>query len=596
MRKTLYDQSGLTFVEMLLSLAIIGIVFAAILPQFRAIMGNWDSKQGKAEVLQNGRVLMDHLHRNLSTAVRITAVSESSEANGYIEFQDNDGNNMRYDVDANSYVEFGAVGDLYELAGPVSQFQFTCYDACDLDTPMNPVVDPNFIRCVQVQTTLTNSASLGQNETFTIEAYIRTNGEASGECGGPVGWWKLDDGAGLTAIDSSGQGNDGTLTNMAGNEWTTGQVDGALEFDGDNDHIAGIGNCPTGNYTIAGWVKDTGPATGSSNWSVFYCADQEIWFGVDRGEYPALWLDAGGNNKGANMAPGTWTRDVWHHIAATWDGSTIHFYLDGVDMPITVYGTPENAQATVAAIGAWTKIGVEEVWYGIIDDVRIYDIALTAEEIASLAGVIYREVTESKAGSDATSVMISTPGGTGEGDLLITAVATDGDTSSTLTAPGGEGWTQISLNEYGNAVTLGVWWKNADASESPTHQFTWTGDETAYAWMMRFTGHDPDDPVNDWTGVGESTSNPTSPEVTTSVKDCLILRLGAFDDKDITMDVPGLSGHTAITMDTSNSGQVTYEGFTEDKTSPAVSLTIPTPSGVNEGDLLVAAVATDGDT
>jgi len=170
-RRTLYDQNGLTLVEMLIALAIIGIVFAAILPQFRAIMGSWDSKQGTAEALQNSRVLIDHLNRNLSKAVQITAVSDLSEVNGYIEFQDNDANTLRYDVDANSYVEFGLVGELYELAGPVSQFQFTCYDACDLDTPITTVAD---IRCVKVETTLTNTGP-GQDKTFTAEAYLRTN-------------------------------------------------------------------------------------------------------------------------------------------------------------------------------------------------------------------------------------------------------------------------------------------------------------------------------------------------------------------------------------------------------------------------------------
>jgi len=175
MGRTLYDQSGLTLMEMLIALAIIGIVFAAILPQFRVIMGSWDSKQGSAEVLQNGRVLIDHLNRNLSKAVQITAVSDLSEVNGYIEFEDNDGNNLRYDVGANSYVEFGAVGNLYELAGPVSRFQFTCYDACDLDTPITTVAD---IRCVKVEATLTNTGP-GQDKTYTTSAYLRTNGNVS---------------------------------------------------------------------------------------------------------------------------------------------------------------------------------------------------------------------------------------------------------------------------------------------------------------------------------------------------------------------------------------------------------------------------------
>ena len=85
-------------------------------------------------------------------------------------------NNLRYDVDVNSYVEFGAVGDLYELAGPVSLFQFTCYDACDLDTPLDPITDVNIIRFVKAETTLTNSASLGRDKTFSTSVYLRVNG------------------------------------------------------------------------------------------------------------------------------------------------------------------------------------------------------------------------------------------------------------------------------------------------------------------------------------------------------------------------------------------------------------------------------------
>jgi hypothetical protein len=128
------------------------------------------TQKGNAEVIQNGRVLIDHLYRNLSAAVRITAVSGSSETNGYIEFEGNDSNTMRYDISSNC-VEFGPVGNLAELASPVSQLQFTCYDACDLDTP---IMDVNAIRCVKVKTILTNTGS-GPDKTFTTQAYLRTN-------------------------------------------------------------------------------------------------------------------------------------------------------------------------------------------------------------------------------------------------------------------------------------------------------------------------------------------------------------------------------------------------------------------------------------
>jgi len=169
--KTHFSRA-LTLVEMVIAMTIMAIVFAAILPQFRAIQNSWDSKQAAAETLQNSRVLMEHLYRNLSKAVKITVVSDSAETNGYIEFQDNDANSFRYDINgATSYVEFGPVGNLADLAGPVSQLQFTCYDACDLDTP---ITDVNPIRCVKVETTLINPGP-GPDKAFTTQAYLRTN-------------------------------------------------------------------------------------------------------------------------------------------------------------------------------------------------------------------------------------------------------------------------------------------------------------------------------------------------------------------------------------------------------------------------------------
>ena len=57
---------------------------------------------------------------------------------------------------------------------------------------------------------------------------------AAGLDTGPIAHWKLDETGGTTAIDSEG-GHDGTLVN--GPNWQPGYLDGALEFDGSNDHI-----------------------------------------------------------------------------------------------------------------------------------------------------------------------------------------------------------------------------------------------------------------------------------------------------------------------------------------------------------------------
>ena len=50
-----------------------------------------------------------------------------------------------------------------------------------------------------------------------------------------VGWWKLDDGSGDTAVDSSEYGNNGTL--MGAPEWVTGKIGGALQLDGVDDFV-----------------------------------------------------------------------------------------------------------------------------------------------------------------------------------------------------------------------------------------------------------------------------------------------------------------------------------------------------------------------
>jgi len=71
---------------------------------------------------------------------------------------------------------------------------------------------------------------------------------------------------------------------------------------------------------------------------------------------------------------------------------------------------------------------------------------------------------------------------------------------------------------------------------------------------MRFTGHDTTSTIDDTAVGGGKSGTPVSPAVTTTVANALILRIGGFKDDDITVDAPGLSGHTAITMDYSKSG------------------------------------------
>ncbi len=184
---------------------------------------------------------------------------------------------------------------------------------------------------------------------------------------------------------------------------------------------------------------------------------------------------------------------------------------------------------------------------------------------------VFEEFTETQVGSNAFAITIGKPAGTVAGDLLIAAVVTDDNNSSSLAAPAG--WNLVHVADSSGQVTFGVWWKLAGASEGSSYTFTWSqkGKKT-YGWIMRFTGHDPVTPINTTANTSGSSAAPPSPSVTTTVNNTLILRLGGFDNGNITVGDPGLSGHTAINMNYSNTGAKPASGGSGYVLQPAAGI------------------------
>ncbi len=378
--------------EMIISLAIIAVMFAVMLPQFKNIQNSWASKQATAEALQNGRILIDRLSRDLAKAAQITAVSDPCDTTGYIEFVGNDAITYRYEIGADNIVEFGPVGTLSDLAGPVSRLQFTCYDDQDLDTPITTVGD---IRSVNVQITVTN-AGPGQEQTFTTQAYLRTNPANTGL----IAHWKFDEGSGSVAADSSPSGYDATVdgaTWISGNDcpWMGGAAKTALNFDGWNDYVD-VENIE-GEYdefTFACYLK-----VFSASWvdSIMY-TDSWSSYGIDisllenSGTDYAIELALFGTEDSSEFYFETNTvifTDRWYHLAITYTTSSEgKIYLDGrLDNQLN-----DSARSAVAfgasAIGAWDleSTGLTRFLDGRIDDVRLYSRVLDPCEIADLAG------------------------------------------------------------------------------------------------------------------------------------------------------------------------------------------------------------------
>ena len=73
----------------------------------------------------------------------------------------------------------------------------------------------------------------------------------------------------------------------------------------------------------------------------------------------------------------------WHHLAASYDGATISWYGDG--QPV---GSEDRVLATEDIVQMGKRAHSDPMWPGSVDEVRIYNVALSAEEIAFLAGRI----------------------------------------------------------------------------------------------------------------------------------------------------------------------------------------------------------------
>ncbi len=203
--------------------------------------------------------------------------------------------------------------------------------------------------------------------------------------GGMISYWKLDEGVGTTAYDSV-DANDGTL--VYGPGWTSGQVGGALSFDGTDDYVD-CGNVlnVTNKLTIEAWVKDSGESDGNVV-GKFEAYDKRWHIYIDSMEAhgPALiyWNIGGGTYaKSSTSAIGT----DWHHLAMVYDGTQsgnegrLKAYIDGAPITLNYSGT---IPATMPAISANVNIGRHDTvnfFKGLIDEAAIYNRALSEIEI-----------------------------------------------------------------------------------------------------------------------------------------------------------------------------------------------------------------------
>jgi len=202
-----------------------------------------------------------------------------------------------------------------------------------------------------------------------------------------VGYWRLDEGTGTIATDSSGNGNDGTL--VGGPQWVAGQLKGALQLDGIDDYVD-CGNDPsldiTDAITIALWVNRLSGGTAGNQCLVtkrgaWFDPGYSFWHNYDGNMLAAL-RDQDGS-VAYNFFFTAPPVDEWHHIAFTWEDTTdvMKGYIDGVQSATTLsFPGPIGTAVESLRIGAYDGSQPRNIKC-IFDDVRIYNRALTPEEI-----------------------------------------------------------------------------------------------------------------------------------------------------------------------------------------------------------------------
>jgi len=198
-----------------------------------------------------------------------------------------------------------------------------------------------------------------------------------------VALWHINEGEGEVIGDSSGNNHHGTIH---GARWVQGRFGYGLEFDGSNDYVdlgRGLLHPYFDKFTVEAWIK-----TDCSGRTIF--SEGNAVRGTECFElvpdnnkidaYFDKWYVNDQNITGETFIPD----GVWHHVVATKDSGSVNVYVDG-----SLGGSGSTTRSLHP--GGFCRIGKEHTsdrrdFKGIIDEVAIYNRALTPEEVMSHYG------------------------------------------------------------------------------------------------------------------------------------------------------------------------------------------------------------------
>lgn len=221
---------------------------------------------------------------------------------------------------------------------------------------------------------------------------------------GLVGYWKFDEATGVTAYDSANN-NKGTLTNTP-TRVSNCKVARCIDFDGTNDYVVtsilpALGTA----FTLSAWVNPDTLAPASYNIIV---SRGLPYIGFTSQKPIFSFQDSGSIQRNAVSASNA-TTGQWIHLLGVHDGTSGKLYVNGV-LAATAVNTPLSVTSTSWDIGAHKAPN----YYldGKLDDVRIYNRALSAGEISQLykSKIYNRALTVENVSRDAGGNIVTTGG------------------------------------------------------------------------------------------------------------------------------------------------------------------------------------------
>ena len=210
---------------------------------------------------------------------------------------------------------------------------------------------------------------------------------------GLIADWKLNEGSGNTALDSSGNAYNGIIH---GASWVSNQGTKALEFNGVSSYVD-VPSLPVSNIdslTVVAWINSDFSKTGY----IFYHGDtgefllhngERFSDGPVAGRYPNIasfsvkvystWYDVYSNSLGPN---------VWHQIVGVWErGSSLRIYVDGVlateNTAISSGNLLNDGSHWLPSLGVYNRGAEANTYYkGLLNNVMVFNRALSSQEIA----------------------------------------------------------------------------------------------------------------------------------------------------------------------------------------------------------------------